>query len=1088
MLQRFLLFTICLLLNGNIFCQDWVEKMNDPSVNFYEVQSSFNTYWKKEERKEKFKSFFTPGNKTEEENESFILYKRWENFVEPRVFPSGDRNLLNNNSKELEKTFSDHSYKSSRQAGGNWQPLGPFTVPTGGGGAGRLCCVRFHPTNPNVIFTGAPVGGLWISTNNGTGWTTMSGDLPTLGVNDVVVDPINPNVMYVATGDMDANDSFGVGVLKSTDAGVTWNITTLNSLIPQGRSVNRLLMNPDNHNMLFAGTSFGLFRSIDAGTTWVKVLTSTPVKDLEFKPGDPTVVYAVAGKTFYRSTNSGASFSSVTSGLPSLASVNRAAIAVTEDDPSYVYILFSSASDNGFFGVYRSTNSGTGFSSMSSSPNLLGWDTDGSDVGGQAWYTLSIAASPINRDEVIVGGVNIWKSDDGGASWNLNAHWYGGGGVPYVHADIHDLVYKPDGSAYYAACDGGIFMTQDGGASWDDLSDGLQIAQMYRLGCSATNSNLVIQGWQDNGTSVYNSGAWGRKIGGDGMECFIDWSNASVMYGEIYYGDIQRSTNGGASFSSIKNNIDEEGDWVTPWQQDPATPQTIYAAFKNVWKSTNRGSSWTPISTWGTTSNLKCLAVAPSNSNYIYVSNGSILRKTTDGGANWSIINYPLSGVDAITYITVAANNPDILWITRSGYSPDNRVYKSLDGGATWINLSAGLPTLPVNCIVSQAGTAEGVYVGTDVGVYYTDTVLGSWMPYSNGLPNVVVDELEIHYGSGKLRAATYGRGLWECSIFNPASALPFANFNADTTMGCPGLVVHFTDASENSPTSWNWSFPGGSPATSTLQNPIVTYNIPGHYQDVKLVVSNSSGADSVTKTSYIAISPQIQPTITLNNNDSICSGTIITLKSSQAQSYSWLPNGQAAFQISTSSSGTFSVTVKDVFGCTTTSLPMSIYVFPQVSIPTVTMNGDTLFSSASTGNQWYYNDSAISGAINQTYITTHVGGNYYVKVTDSVGICSATSSIITNVHEATESGVSYNLYPNPNHGKCILSLVSESDDNIHIEITDLPGRVVYNSSIQVKRLQLNETSIDLHDIAKGIYLLQINGTKGTTSKKIIID
>lgn len=1059
--------------------------MNDPSANFYDVQRSFNKYWKKEERKEKFKSFFMPGNKTEEENEGLILYKRWESFVEPRVFPSGNRNLIRNNSRELSKLITEHNYRASRQAGGNWQPLGAFTVPTGGGGAGRLNCVRFHPTDPNIIYTGAPVGGLWISPNNGIGWTTNSDAMPTLGVNDIAIDSVNPNVMYLATGDMDANDAFGVGVLKSTDAGLTWNITGLSTLIPQGRSVNRVLINPNDHNMIFAGTSLGLFKSTDAGMTWVKVLASNPVKDIEFKPGDPTVIYAVASKSFYRSTNTGDNFSIVTTGLPSSLTVNRAAIAVTADDPSYVYIVYSDNNTNGFYGIYRSTNSGANFSLRTNSPNLLGWAVNGSDTDGQGWYTLSIAASPVDKEEVVVGGVNIWKSNNGGIDWELDAHWYGGGGAPYVHADIHDLIYRPNSPVYYAACDGGIFVN-NGGPSWQDLSNGLQIGQMYRLGCAATNSSVVIQGWQDNGTGVYNSGAWDRVIGGDGMECFVDWSDAAIMYGELYYGDIKRSDDGGSSFYDIKNNITEDGDWITPWQQDPIDPQTLYAGYKNVWKSTNGGGNWTQISTFGG-SNLKCLAVAPSDPNYIYVSNGSSIRKTTDGGANWSVLTFPLAGAEAVTYIAVAVNDPNRIWITRSGYSSANKVYKSEDGGITWINLSGGLPNLPVNCIVNQAGTADGIYIGTDIGVYYTDTLIESWMPFSNGLPNVVIDELEIHYGSNKLRAATYGRGLWECAIYDPSSLAPFANFKADTTMGCPGLTVQYTDHSTNSPTSWSWSFPGGTPDTSSLQNPVVIYNTPGQYHDVKLTVSNAMGIDSVIKSSYIAISPNVSAIVTLNNNDSICSGTNVLLKASYGQSYSWIPGGQTGYQITVNSTGTYSVNVTDPYGCVTTSPPVSIYVFPAVSVPTISISNDTLTSSAATGNQWYYNGSAISGATGQIYITPYVGGNYYVKVTDSLGVCSAVSSTLVGINEISDIGVSYNLYPNPNNGKCILTLVSDSDDGLNIEIRDLPGRIVYENNTKVRRMQQNEFSIDLSSVAKGVYMLQINNSRGKISKKVIV-
>jgi PKD repeat protein len=698
---------------------------------------------------------------------------------------------------------------------------------------------------------------------------------------------------------------------------------------------------------------------------------------------------------------------------------------------------------------------------------------------------LSIAASPTNKDEVMVGGVNIWKTFDGGTSWDITAHWYGGGGVDYVHADIHDLVYRPDGSACYASCDGGIFETTDGGSSWNDKSNGLQIGQMYRLGCSATDVNKVIQGWQDNGTNLLDNGTWDRVIGGDGFDCFIDWSNSNNMFGELYYGDIYRSTNGGNSFSNIKNDITEDGDWNTPWQQDPQNPQTLYAGYKNVWKSTDFGNSWNQISTFGG-GNLKSLVVAPSDPNYIYVSNGTTVRKTTDGGVNWTVVPYPLAGVDAITGLAVSATNPQKIWMTRSGFSSDNKVYTSDNGGTSWVNLSNGLPNLPANCVVSQNGTNNGIYVGMDAGVYYRDDDQTAWFSYSNGLPNTVVDDLEIQYASGKLRAATYGRGLWESQILNPASSLPFANFTADSTSGCPGITVQFTDSSANSPTSWNWTFPGGVPSTSTLQNPVVTYNTPGQYHDVKLVVGNSLGVDSAMKYSYIAVSPHIIPTITLNNNDSVCSGTTVQLKASFAQNYLW-STGNSNYLVNVNSTGTYSVNTKDIYGCWTSSQPVSIYVFPSVPTPVISQSSDTLFSNASEGNQWYFNGSAISGATDSIYIITTTGGSYYVVVSDTAGVCSGTSSVILGLNEISDIGISFNLFPNPNHGICTLSMLNEEDGEMNIEVSDIVGKVLLTESLSVKTHEQTERKIDLTEYATGIYMLKLSNKKGSVTRKISV-
>ena len=1082
--KSFSLLLVLALAMPTINAQEWVTKMQDPSVNFYDVQQSFNNYWKKEERKEKFKTFFSLRKQTEKENDGYMLYKRWEAYTEPRVYPSGDRSLIQQGNEVMRDLMTSPAAKSNRQSAGNWQPLGAFAVPDNGGGAGRLNCVRFHPTNHNIIYVGAPSGGFWKTTNNGVTWTTSTDLLPTIGVSDIAVDPVNTNVIYIATGDADASDSYGVGVLKSTDGGQTWNITGLSSAPIQMRKVNRVLVNPTNHNMVIAGATNGIFKSIDAGATWTRVSQLTSIRDLEFKPGNSNIVYAVASsKSILRSTDAGNTFVAVAAGLPTASAVERVALAVTPANPSVVYAVYSKSSTSGFYGLYRSTDSGLTFTQMSNAPNLIGYDWDGQDTGGAGWYTLSIAASPFNADDIVVGGVNIWQSQDAGVSWSIVAHWYGDHNLPYVHADIHDLIFAYDG-AIYAGCDGGIFKSNDDGASWTDKSDGMQIGEMYCLGTSATDPGKVVQGWQDNGCSMYDSGTWTRILGGDGMECFIDWSDPNYVYAEFQNGAIRASTDGGANFNDISGGITESGSWVTPWCQDPINSQTIYAAYSNMWKSTDRGNTWNTISSFNS-SGLTTLAVAKSNHNYIYSSVGNVIHKTANGGTTWTQFSIPGNN-GSISYIAVSNTNPNIVWATVSGYNVGCKVYKSTDGGTTWTNLSLNLPNIPINCVVNQTGTADGVYIGTELGCYYFDNTRSSWMPFSNGLPNVVVDELEIQYSSNKLRAATFGRGLWETNIFNPASNTPYANFTADTLSGCPGFTAHFYDSTLHSPTSWLWRFPGGTPATSALQNPVVTYNTPGMYHNVTLVATNAIGTDSVTKLSYIAVSPNVQPTISFTGNDTICTGQHVTLVSSFANTFLWSPSSQANQQLIVTHTGAYSVTTTDIFNCTNTSAPVNIVVLQSPPTPTITLVGDTLFSSSPTNNQWYVNGNLSVGDTNQYYLITTGGNTYKVVVYDSLGFCFTSSSNFVGITELANIGIDFSLFPNPASGSSVLVLQSSTMDDVSVEITDVVGKTMYRKEFP-QLIGRVETNIDLTVMAKGIYFLSIRNSKGKATQKLVV-
>ena len=767
------------LLCGLMLCfqaaqaQQWVEQMNDPSVNFYTLQQEFNNYWQ---------------GRTVERGKGWKQFKRYESFMAPRVYPSGDRSLPSRSWKEYEQFVAASPAARLSTTGSNWTSMGPFSVPTNGGGAGRIGFVRFHPTTTSTMWVGSPGGGLWKSTNSGSTWSTNTDNLSVIGVSDVLIDPTNTNIMYLATGDGDAGDTRSVGVLKSTDGGTTWAATGLAWGVSQNYRIRKMLMHPSDPNTIFVATNGGVYRSTNAAANWSQV-SSVAAYDIEFKPGDPTIMYA-AGIGFYRSTNSGASFTQVTSGVPT--SNNRLAIGVTNANTGYVYLLAGKSSDSGFNGLYRSTDSGLSFATRSTSPNILGWQPTGSDAGGQSWYDLSIAVSPTNAEEVITGGVNVWRSTNGGSTWTINGHWTGSG-APYVHADIHALEFLPGSSStYFAGCDGGIFKTTNNGTAWTDISSNLSIAQLYKLGMSATNANLVVSGWQDNGTNRWNGTSWSRIYGGDGMECFIDPSNNSYMYAELYYGQFKRSADGGSTWTAIKPSGTTDGDWVTPWVMDPNNPQTLYAGFAQIWKSTNRGTSWVQLGSITGTTNFTSLAVAPSNSSVIYAGRPTQLWKTSDGGSTWTNISTGLPTSSAsITYVTVHPTDPNRLWVTFSGYSSANKVFTSTNGGSTWTNLSTGLPNLPVNCVVFEKDSPDRIYVGTDIGVYLRDNTVAGWQAYFTGLPNVIVQELEIYYPTRKIRAATYGRGLWQSDLPTTNSVAADFTSNKQESLHRPGRNLH---------------------------------------------------------------------------------------------------------------------------------------------------------------------------------------------------------------------------------------------------------------------------------------------------------
>ena len=836
--------------------------MQDPTENFYDTQKEFEDFWE---------------NKTIEKGKGWKQFKRWENFIKPRVFPDGVQH----------PEILAQEYKNLVQANNQflmlppnvWTQVGPDNVPLQSNGTkrgiGRVNTITFHPTDANKIYVGAPAGGFWKSDNGGQTWATTTDFLTNLGVSDIAINPSNPDEIYIITGDRDGGDTYSFGLMKSVDGGSTFNTTGLSFNITSYYKGNRVLIDPNNTSVIIVSTSNGIYRSVDAGATFVNTYSGINMTDIEFHTTSSSIIYGASkGSTsIYKSIDNGITWSQSGNGLPPTNDVVRACVAVTPDNPQVVYAMFG-GNNNGFYGVYKSSDEGVTWTQQANSPNLLGWSSTGSDSDGQAWYDLAFAVSPNDENILFVGGVNTWKSIDGGVNWSLNTHWTGSGGADYMHADEHMIKYNPLNGNIYSGNDGGLYYSTDE-VNWTDISDGLHISQFYSLGVSQSVQNKVITGAQDNGTFLKTNLNWDAVIGGDGMECIIDYTNSNIMYGEVYYGAIRKSTNGGNSFSSIAPS--NNGSWETPYILDKNNPEIIYAGYDELYKTTNGGSNWNTI-TNGETNGGKIneIDVSKSNPDVIYFTDDANIFKTTNGGGSWTQINNNLP-YKYISYVIVHPTDENKVWVTFSGYTSGKKVYKSTNGGNSWVNISGTLPNIPVNCIeLDKTNNLETIYIGTDLGVFTSDSTLNDWNVFNNNtLPNVIVTELEIQYQSNTLFAATYGRGLW--SIDLQITSPPAANFSYNDSIFCnvPADVSFLNNSYYSN--SYYWDFGDGNTSTST--NPTHTYNSFGTYT-VKLVATGPLGIDSIIKQQIISIDPNNPCIFTLpisgaGNTLTICNGTL---------------------------------------------------------------------------------------------------------------------------------------------------------------------------------------------------------------------
>jgi photosystem II stability/assembly factor-like uncharacterized protein len=320
-------------------------------------------------------------------------------------------------------------------------------------------------------------------------------------------------------------------------------------------------------------------------------------------------------------------------------------------------------------------------------------------------------------------------------------------------------------TSVFSCNDGGIFKSTNQGTSFTDLSGGIDIKQYYRLSCSNLTAYLIYAGAQDNGSDkITGLNTAVRVNGADGEDCLVDYSDDNIVFVSSQGGNFYRSSDGGNSFSGI--SIGSGGDWTTPIIMDANNHNIMYAGYSNVWKSTNNGSTWSALPGTFDGTSIYSLEISSSNSQYIYAATFGHIYQTTNGGTTWTDRTGTLPVASAaISGIAINGSNPDNIWVTFSGFVNGQKVYISTDGGASWANISGTLPNIPANCVEYQNGSNDIVYIGTDLGVFYMDATMNDWVSYNTGLPNVVIDQLEINYPTSKIRAATYGRGIWESDL-----------------------------------------------------------------------------------------------------------------------------------------------------------------------------------------------------------------------------------------------------------------------------------------------------------------------------------
>jgi len=745
----FILVCVC-----NSKAQNWQTNIQNDS-NFFSIQRAF---------------YAEPDNKPAdgEEDGQIELYKRWEAFTLPRVYPSGNPVAPDIIYKEWAKYQASRGMSKRSYPMRPWYYIGPKKAPVGGG-TGRINCIVFKPGNPKIMWAGTASGGLWRSTNGGLNWSTNTDNLPDLSVTDVAINPRNPDTMYMATGDgfgytINNGTHFGGtysnGIMRSINGGLTWDTTGLNWTLANVRQITHLLILPENPNIILASTNAGIMRSTDAGSTWTNVHPG-PMSDIKMNEASHGLMYA-AGAYFYTSKDTGRTWQLENIKFP--ATTGAIAVATTAANPAIVYIaLYNNYSNQGST-VFLMKSSDSGFT----------WQNAGA-VSGKfyGYYTSALRVSPYDSNNVVAGGVDVMRTTNGGASWSQLTYNQYPGSQGYAHADHRVFVYYPGSKdTMFDGDDGGIYMSTNGGTAWKLVSDDIHSLEFYRMGNSATDTTIIYAGAQDNGVNEFYNGTWKHVIGGDGMTCQVSSQDPGTAYGSWQYGNVQKTSDYGNSWQTIYPTGYNTTNWTTPFVLDPANPDTIYFGGTKLYESTDGGlSTWTNI-TAKLSGDIQSLAVAPDDDAVIYIVFGSDqtapgaprMYRTSNAGKTWvNISKGTLSSANTYqTGVDVERENPATVATCFSGFNAKSKVFISKDTGATWTNISAGLPNVPVDCIKFEGSVQHGIFVGTDVGVFYSSDSTNGWIPYMDGLPNVMVDQIEIFPAYNKIRACTFGRGIYD--------------------------------------------------------------------------------------------------------------------------------------------------------------------------------------------------------------------------------------------------------------------------------------------------------------------------------------
>lgn len=721
---------------------------------------------------------------SKEENETEDLFAPYEFFDFERSYPYAKPDVV-----AMRKVMEDIAataigpVKAGNPFNEQWQVEGPGNI------GGRINCIAVHPQNSDIIFTGTPTGGIYKTTNGGNSWTPVFDDQVQLSIACIVFDPTDANIMYAGTGDPNISGFafMGNGIYKSTDGGNSWNYLGLSAQ----SIISKIAVDPTNPQVIYAasmgvphtqGPNRGLYKTTDGGQTWEQILSlgnDAGIIDLIMDPSNPQTLYASGwnrirnnqqtigfgnASKIFKTTDGGQNWTVLSNGLPA-PGLSRINLDIIPSSPQTLYASFVDSTYN-LYGLYKTTNGGSSWAPIGTnglSPNA---------TGGFGWYFSHLKVNPFNSNKLYFLGVDLWETTNGGGSWDYGApEWWNYD----VHADKHDMVFL-DANTYLLATDGGLYRTDNGGLSWDDI-DIIPNTQFYRVAYNPFNPDYYYGGAQDNGTTggnlaIYSS--WPRLFGGDGFTAVFDPTDPNIIYHEVQFGVIYWSDDGGNNWQNLDAGLDPDDryNWDMQYFLSKTEPQTMYTGTQRMYRMVGAPYGvWQPISPDLTDGvifgprfhTISTVSQSPLKADYLYAgtTDGNVWR-TLDGGNNWDNITSTLPD-RYVTGVYGSPNDTNTVFVTHSGYLYNDylpHIHKSINKGDTWIDITGDLPQVAVNDLLVIEGKDSLLFAATDAGVYGTINGGTNWFRVGNNMPTIIIEDVEYNPSTGMLVAGTHGRSI----------------------------------------------------------------------------------------------------------------------------------------------------------------------------------------------------------------------------------------------------------------------------------------------------------------------------------------